>query len=55
MGGGSSLDAAKAMGFCPQHMSVIGIFGETSAMAEAVKAVEMCGLSDRKLAELRVL
>lgn len=35
------VEIAEVTGSCPQHMTVIGIFGETSAVTEAVKAVEL--------------
>ncbi len=37
----ASVEIAEITGSCPQHMTVIGIFGETSAVAEAIKAVEI--------------
>lgn len=37
----ANVEIAEVAGSCPQHMTVIGIFGETSAVTEAIKAVEM--------------
>lgn len=35
----ANVEIAELMGTCPQHITVIGIFGETSAVLEAAKAV----------------
>lgn len=35
----ANVEIAELMGTCPQHITVIGIFGETSAVLEATKAV----------------
>jgi ethanolamine utilization microcompartment shell protein EutS len=36
----ANVEIAELMGNCPQHITVIGIFGETSAVLEAAKAVK---------------
>lgn len=36
----SNVEVAEIVGTCPQHISVIGVFGETSAVLEAIKAVQ---------------
>lgn len=35
----ANVEIAELMGTCPQHITVIGVFGETSAVLEAIKAV----------------
>lgn len=36
----SNVDIAEITGMCPQHISMIGIFGDTASVSEAVNAVE---------------
>ena len=35
----SNVDIAEIPGICPQHITMIGIFGDTAAVSEALKAV----------------
>lgn len=36
----SNVDIAEIVGNCPQHVVVMGVFGDTSSVSEALKAVE---------------
>jgi ethanolamine utilization microcompartment shell protein EutS len=36
----SNVNIAEITGMCPQHMSVIGVFGDTASVSEALKAVD---------------
>lgn len=36
----SNVEVAEIVGTCPQHISLIGVFGETSAVLEAIRAVQ---------------
>lgn len=44
----SDVEVAEIVGTCPQHISVIGIFGETSDVLEAIKAVQDWAECNRK-------
>ena len=35
----SNVDVAEIPGVCPQHITMIGVFGDTAAVSEALKAV----------------
>lgn len=35
----SNVDIAEISGICPQHITMIGIFGDTASVSEALKAV----------------
>jgi ethanolamine utilization microcompartment shell protein EutS len=35
----SNVDIAEIPGVCPQHITMIGVFGDTAAVSEALKAV----------------
>lgn len=43
----SNVEVAEIVGTCPQHISAIGVFGETSAVLEAIKAVQDWSESNR--------
>jgi len=34
-------EIAEIIGNCPQHITVLGVFGDTSSVSEALKAVEI--------------
>ena len=36
----SSVDITEIPGVCPQHITMIGVFGDTASVSEALKAVE---------------
>ena len=36
----SNVEISEITGICPQHITMIGVFGDTSAVSEALKAVE---------------
>lgn len=36
----SNVEIAEISGVCPQHISMIGIFGDTAAVTEALNAIE---------------
>jgi len=36
----SSVQIAEITGSCPQHITMIGVFGETASVAESIKAVQ---------------
>ena len=36
----SNVEVAEISGVCPQHITMIGIFGDTAEVSEALKAVE---------------
>ncbi|MEW9123703.1 MAG: BMC domain-containing protein [Thermotaleaceae bacterium] len=36
----SNVEIAEISGICPQHITMIGVFGDTGAVSEALKAVE---------------
>lgn len=36
----SDVEVTEITGICPQHITMIGVFGETSAVLEAIKAVQ---------------
>lgn len=36
----SSVQIAEITGSCPQHITMIGVFGETSSVEESIKAVQ---------------
>jgi ethanolamine utilization microcompartment shell protein EutS len=36
----SNVEVAEITGICPQHMAMVGVFGDISAVAVALKAVE---------------
>jgi ethanolamine utilization microcompartment shell protein EutS len=36
----SNVDIAEIPGVCPQHITMIGVFGDTAAVFEALKAVK---------------
>lgn len=36
----SSVQVAEIAGSCPQHITMIGVFGETSSVGESIKAVQ---------------
>ena len=36
----SNVNITEITGMCPQHMSVIGVFGDTDSVSEALKAVD---------------
>lgn len=44
----ADVEIAEIMGSCPQHITVIGVFGETSAVLEAIKAVRNWSEGDQK-------
>lgn len=35
----SNVDITEISGICPQHITMIGVFGDTAAVSEALKAV----------------
>ncbi len=35
----SNVDMTEIQGVCPQHITMIGVFGDTAAVSEALKAV----------------
>ncbi|MFZ5975891.1 MAG: BMC domain-containing protein [Bacillota bacterium] len=37
----SNVEIAEIVGNCPQHITMVGVFGDTSSVFEALKAVEM--------------
>jgi ethanolamine utilization microcompartment shell protein EutS len=37
----SNVEIAEIIGNCPQHITVLGVFGDTSSVSEALKAVEI--------------
>lgn len=37
----SDVDIAEISGICPQHISMIGIFGDTASVAEALKSIDL--------------
>lgn len=43
----SSVEIAEIAGTCPQHISIIGVFGETAAVLEAIKAVQAWSESNK--------
>ena len=36
----SAVEVAEINGICPQHITLIGVFGDTSAVSEALQAIE---------------
>jgi ethanolamine utilization microcompartment shell protein EutS len=36
----SNVEITEIPGVCPQHITMIGVFGDTAAVSEALKAVE---------------
>ena len=36
----SNVDIAEVAGNCPQHITIIGVFGDTSSVSEALRAIE---------------
>ncbi|MGI5908204.1 MAG: BMC domain-containing protein [Christensenellales bacterium] len=39
----SDVEIAEIVGNCPQHITMVGVFGDTSSVSEALKAVEAWG------------
>jgi ethanolamine utilization microcompartment shell protein EutS len=37
----SNVEIAEIIGNCPQHITVLGVFGDTASVSEALKAVEI--------------
>lgn len=36
----SSVDITEIPGVCPQHITMVGVFGDTASVSEALKAVQ---------------
>lgn len=43
----SNVEIAEIVGNCPQHIIVMGVFGDTSSVLEALRAVETWEKNDR--------
>lgn len=47
----SNVEVAEIIGICPQHVTMLGIFGDTSSVSEALRAVELWEKNDYKSGE----